>query len=107
MGLYTDVKIYKAHLPVEFRELDGWQTKDVVNPELGTLKITKKGKLTYTVRNVFTGQKIYNAKLAFTGEMVFYTDTGDVNGDDYVFIELKAKFKNGKLKGIEYEPIYG
>ena len=40
MGLFTEVIVPKELLPEKYQDYEGWQSKDVVEPEMETLEIT-------------------------------------------------------------------
>ena len=118
MGLFTYVVPPENLLPEEYRGLTDWQTKDVINdPFMETLVITESGQLIYvwsekeweTGGESFFGGHLkttvdHRDILDFHGDMVFYTSTGDINGDDYKFIQMKARFTGGKLEWIKEFP---
>jgi hypothetical protein len=118
MGLFTNVEIAEKWLPDEYGGLTDWQTKDVINdPFMETLIITNSGQLIYVwfEREWETGGESFFGGhfrttvehrdiLDFHGDMVFYTSTGDVNGNDYKFIQFKARFTDGNLEWIKEFP---
>lgn len=108
MGMYTDVKPANEILPERFHNLDGWQTKDVVEPQLETLEITADGKLIHIWYEkewvddpgVFLGGHFkptteHRIALDYHGDMWFYTIR-----NNHEFIELKARFTEGRLQWV-------
>jgi len=110
MGLFTWVKPDNAILPVGFKNLTGWQTKDVVECEMETLEITGEGELV-SVWHEYEWVDIADAPLGwymkqtqehrstldYHGDMTFYTGR-DRDGNDSQLVELVARFSNGKLQ---------
>lgn len=114
MGMFTWVEPDNAVLPPEYRELKDWQTKDVIECALETLVISATGQLIHvwheyeTVEDASTFSGFYLRPttehrdiLDYHGDMRFYTTTtGDRSSPDYAFIELVARFTEGKLQWI-------
>jgi hypothetical protein len=90
MGLFTNVVVEGKHLPLTLRKCD-WQTKDVVEPTMGNLVITKSGRL-HEVGYV------ENEDLNYHGDMNFYTI---YHGE---WIEFKARFTDGQLESLTLIP---
>lgn len=108
MGMFTWVKPANEILPEQFRNLDGWQTKDVVEQQLNTLEITADGKLVH----IWFDKEWVDDPNAFLGgyfrPTTEHRDTLDYHGDMYfytfdsseTFIELKARFTEGQLQWV-------
>jgi hypothetical protein len=93
MGLFTYVNIDKDLLPEEYKDIFEWQTKDVVEPGLQRLKITKRGELVY---HQIDQQPL---TLNFHGDMRIYT-TRNYEKESFDWIEGFARFTYGKLDNI-------
>ncbi len=104
MGLFTDVKIDISLLPDDCKELNEWQTKDVVDPQMETLIIDKDGRLIYVwydrewhddkSRSMFGGYLKPTEK---------HEDVLDYHGDmrfGNAEKEMIARFDDGKLRYI-------
>lgn len=115
MGMFTYVKPAKEILPDEYKKYAHleWQTKDVVDCEMETLEVTPEGELFYVwwSRKLVESDKSFfgffmepveehRDKQDYHGDMVFYTSLGDPNKSDWQFIELTARFTNGRLERI-------
>jgi hypothetical protein len=105
MGLFTWVKIPDGLLPDEAKGLEGWQTKDVVDPWDETLEITTDGELYYVWHDwewvedeaSFFGGWLrpvddHRDRLGFHGDMEIYTGRGDE------LIEVMVRFTHGKFE---------
>lgn len=114
MGLFTNVEVSNELMPEEYRNLTGWQTKDVVDPFMETLVVCDNGQLVYiwyereweeNPDSLFGGylrqKKEHRDILSYHGDMVFYTSTGKQSDNTYKFVQLKARFTNGILNWIE------
>jgi hypothetical protein len=91
MGLFTNVVVEGKHLPLTLRKCD-WQTKDVVEPTMDTLIITKAGRLL---------EQLYDKPaedLNYHGDMNFYT----IHKGEWV--EFKARFTDGQLESLTLIP---
>ncbi len=102
MNLFTHVKVESRFLPPLVKELNGWQTRDVVEPSLETLKI-ENCRLIY---EVYEYEEIHNAMfggfihpvgkqeidLDYHGAMNFYTID-----DKNEMVEMVARFNHGNL----------
>jgi len=112
MGLYTDVEVHPSLLPEPYNNQSEreWQTKDVVFPEMETLRITEDGRLLYIAHEYefvdpgtphkgygyFKPVKEIITEINYHGDMHFgYFDTETGEG-----VELVARFTNGKLDYI-------
>lgn len=113
MGMFTWVNPAAKILPAEFRGLEGWQTKDVVECQLETLEITEDGQLIhiwheYEVREddealfgfYMVPTKEHRDILGYHGDMRICTSVDDVNGPGYKFIDLRARFADGRLQWV-------
>lgn len=114
MGLYTYVEPANEVLPLEYRNMDGWQTKSVIEPRLTTLEIATDGQLFHIWYEkewqdepgaIFGGYYIPTVEhrdvLDYHGDMVFYTGNhSDPNAPDWDLIELRARFTDGKLQWV-------
>ena len=115
MGMFTWVKPDNTILPAECRNMDGWQTKDVVGCHLNTLEITADGQLIHIwnetewqdtpgalLGGYFAPTVEHRDVLDYHGDMVFYTSNhDDPNTPDWDLIGLKARFTEGKLQWIK------
>ena len=93
MGLFTYVNFDELLIPEEYRDIKDWQTKDVVEPSLMRLKVTKLGSLLYHQ---------YDKKeetLDFHGDMRFYTFRLHEDGLPE-WLEGTARFTHGKLEKV-------
>lgn len=102
MNLFTHVKVESRFLPPQVKELNGWQTRDVVEPSLETLKIENR-RLIYEVHEYeethvmglgdfirpISKQEI---ALDYHGAMRFHTFA-----DNDELVELIARFNYGEL----------
>lgn len=116
MGLFTYVNIPKDLLPERYKDYEGWQTKDVVDPEMETLEITSEGELYYLQneyewvhdendqmsillklspehRGYSRSIKLNRIKQEFHGDMLFYTWDETLKKG----IDIVARFSYGKL----------
>jgi len=115
MGLFSDVRVPDCVLPEEARGLEGWQTKDVIDPQMTTLEITPQGELIHewwehelvedpdSFFGFFVRRTVkHRDKLDYHGEMVFYAiREKKPRSVDYDFVECRAIFDDGKLRGVE------
>ena len=120
MGAYNEVEVYRGLLPRRYRKYKGWQTKDVVTPEVGQshiLIITNSGALIHkhTIYNYHVGKYDDGFPYLFTtvrdegcellkltGKMRLYAGNNrDVNSRRWRLIELVAEFVDGKLVSIK------
>jgi hypothetical protein len=110
MGLFTWVAIDNDLMPEEYNNFKGWQTKDVVEPFMETLKITKEGSLVYIetqrkwepneehpLKGCFKKIGQTQTDLNYHGDMNFYTS--DDKGK--YFVDLVARFTEGQLQYIK------
>ena len=102
MNLFTHVKMERQFLPAQVQGLNGWQTRDVVEPSLETLKVENR-KLFYEVHEyeeaheaVFGSGVKPIAKhvipLDYHGVMRFHTFT-----DNDELVQMVARFNYGEL----------
>ncbi len=101
MGLYTIVEPDNKVLPLGFHDRTDWQTKDVIEAQLDTLKITADGKLIH-VQGRYGSTGFHETALDYTGEMRFYCGTDD----DLIVLSLDlikfvSHFIDGRLQKIE------
>lgn len=111
MNLFTHVKVESRFLPPRVKELNGWQTQDVVEPSLETLKIENR-QLIYEVHEyeevdrVMSGRIVrpiakHTIPLDYHGEMHFHTYT-DMNER----VEMVARFNYGELFWVRCQNHY-
>jgi len=119
MSLFTYVKIDKTLLDSEYHSFTEWQTKDVAEPFMETLEITKEGELYYIEdirewkedkESIIGGFLVKigenRNKINFHGDINFYS----CNIEKREGVDLFARFTNGKLEWIksleEYNKLY-
>ena len=115
MGLFCDVRVPQELLPDEAKSLTGWQTKDVINPDMSTLEITLDGELVHEwweyepIENpkkwgpYFRRVARHRDRLNYHGDMVFYTGSEeDPNTLTWELIECRARFSEGRLEAISF-----
>ncbi|HRQ42255.1 MAG TPA: hypothetical protein PLD25_30420 [Chloroflexota bacterium] len=121
MGMFTSVEPDQAILPPEYRQLSGWQTKDVVEPLLETLEITADGQLIHVWQEYemvadntapfgFCAHPLqtHRERLAYHGDMRFYTlDSDDPDNPERTLVELIARFTEGQLQWVKQAPVGG
>ena len=119
MGLFTDVKIAEELLPEQYRDLTGWQTKEIVEPDMQELEITTEGYLYYHWNEYEFDEETYNQNkdkgglLALCGIMKVKQEHrdklnfhGDLHAHTYdrtEWFELVARFTEGKLVDLKIE----
>ena len=98
MHLFTHVKVESGLLPPQVKELAGWQTRDVVEPSLETLRVVDR-RLVYEVHDygqdtwsgVIRPTTKHTIPLDYHGEMRLHTYAEDEK------VELIARFNCGEL----------
>jgi hypothetical protein len=118
MGLFTYVKIDEELLPKQFRDLKDWQTKELVEPDMQELEITKEGLYYHwneyeldeeqVERNknkegLFALIGIMKVKQEHTDKLYFHGDLHAHTYDRREWFELTARFTEGKLTNIKIE----
>ena len=110
MGLFSCVKVHPANLPGFCCNYENWQTKDVIEPCLDTLELTKDGNLLHIVRSgaewVRDKDRLLGGYYKWTSEeKVPLTYTGIMNM--YTFspngrwVEFDVYFIDGKVSKIQ------
>jgi hypothetical protein len=105
MGLFTYVNIPDKFLPQKYQGKNEWQTKDIVEPIMGTISVQEDGSLIYKFDTTFIGG---SGDIAYEEKLIYHNivaeicvgNSPDPNSRLWRLITAHAKIENGKLINV-------
>ena len=110
MGLFTWVEFEDGILPEKYADLDGWQTKGVVEPMMHTLIVKQDKRLYHHYYSwkanenfdpnksfIFEDNPIFKNDKEFLDDLEYHGIMEFHNSKNNIWIEGRAKFTDGYL----------